>query len=690
MKLDAGEIKDLVAETERKRAEWAEAADIWEGDYFGNRYEDSRKDKQDLDGVDVVVSPDPFNTIQLLQRFVAHEMRVEVPSLDVKEETADRSQTIEEWLLTFDVLSNRQQGCNHIMDMTWQSGVLGRGAAQVLWIGDVIPKGTSTDDLLPIWRRTLDPRNVGIARGPYWTDYAYHKYKTSRSEIEQRYPKHKLPALHGNKITQGYWNEKYTVIDFWYRHEGAIWHGVTINDEFVTSASGKKFPFVTDYPDIPIIEWYGDGAPVSDELGRSLSILHPIHELWKMKCDIMSKVATGLMYHFDPLIVMKGVFTDADVAVLKEVGPGAKAFLKENQSMEPFSPAPNVPMAQALLAMIQTGIDQATFPGVTYGDAPGGVNAGFAINNLAQQAQARANPYRQNIEAAVETENQMILALIESFAKEEGVQIYRRNSKGERGKPLKLTAKIIKGNYDNQVRLLPERPLDDTQKLLGWSNLVDKGLISGAFFRDEGMNVQFPRDEETRIRVERALKTPQMQLKADMRAMMHSYPQEEWDLLFLDTEYWPGYQSEMQWREQKAAKDAEAKEARRQERMQQEQQLLMEEMARNGLNPMGMPPGMMGDPMMQGLPPGGMPSGMPAPPLSGNLPPGLPGSLPPSDMGMQPPGMAGLPPSMAGQFDPNALGLGGAPAGTMDMMLGGPPPSEEELLRQFGGMPPQF
>lgn len=670
MKLDAGEIKDLVAETERKRSNWATWADEWERLWRLCDFDDTPKDYKDLDGVRTVAMPDPFNVVQLLQRFVAHEMRVEVPALSSKEDDGKRSETIEDWLLTFDVISNRQQGCNHSNDMTWQSGVLGRGASQVLWIGDVIPKGTSTDKILPIWRRTLDPRNVGVARGPYWTDYAYHKYKTTRADIEQRYPKYKLPELRGNEVRQGYWNEKYTVVDFWCRHKGSIWHSVTIDDKFAIN------PKETDYPDIPIFEWYADGAPVKDEMGRSLSILHPIRDAYQTKNDFVSIMMTGMEYHYNPSLKARNIHRD----VKFKAGPGEIVYLQGEEDIDTIRQDPNVAMGQALLAILQTGIDQATFPGVTMGDAPGGVNAGFAINNLAQQAQARANTIRQNQEAAMESENAMVLALIEGFAGDEGVEIFKRNARGQRGGPLKLTSKIIKGNYDNQVRLLPERPLEDIQKLLGWSTLVEKGLITSEFFRDEAMNIQAPRDEETRVRVERALKSPQMQMKGDMFALMNSKPQEEWDYMFLSTEYWPMYQEYLQWKDKERQEAAAEKERKEQEKEAKRQQELM-------IASMGpiMPPM---DPSMMGLP--GMQDPMMMPPTTGPLPPMSPPGMP-GDMSMQPPGQTGLPPQMAGQFDPNALGIPpGAPPGMFGQMMDGQGPTDEELMRGMGGLPPQF
>jgi hypothetical protein len=671
MKLDAGEIKQLVEETERKRSSWARAADVWESDWYGARYDDSRKDHRELDGIEAIVTPDAFNIVQLLLRFVAGEQRVEIPSLSVKEDDEDRSEIMEEWTVAFDQESNRQQGRNHINDMTIQSGVLARGATQVVWVGDLLKKQKITNRL-PILRLTRDPRNVGIGRGAFGVNYGYHKYKASRHYIQEMYPSFTLPEEKSTLVVQGFLNDKYEVIDYYYRHSGAIWHCVSINNDFA------KPPVQTDYPEIPIIEHYADGAPFDDELGRSLSILHPVHELIRMKSDVMSKVATGLMYHYDPLMIATN-FGENDKI---KAGPGEIIYLSENQKLDMFRPEPNVPMAQALLAMIQQGIDQATFPGVTYGDAPGGVNAGFALQSLSQQARSRVNVIRQNIETGMEAINQLEYGLIEAFAPDEGVEVYGRSGRGDRGKPLKLTKKIIKGNYANQVMLIPEQPMDDNARIMAWLQMVDKGIASKSTMRNRVINISMPRDEELRIAAEQALMMPEIQQKHTLRALQKTYNQDDWELLIQGTPLQQIHEAEQQWREQKKAA-AEAAKAQRQE------QKRMEEMQQMMANMPPLPPGMM--------PPGGIPSGPPSIP-----PPGLPPSagaetsmmgMPPGMGNIQPQGLPGVPPAMAGQMTPEMLGIPpGAPPGQFDQMMGGGPPSEEDLLNSMlgGGMPPQF
>lgn len=674
MKLDAAEIEQLVSEREQKLADWARAACVWENDWYGIRYHDDRQTRQDLDGVETVVSPDPYNTIQLLLRFVAGELRMEVPSLSAKEDDEDRSEMMEEWAVAFDVESNRQQGRNHINDMTWQSGVLARGMTQIIWIGDLL-KRENIKGRLPIQRRHLDPRNSGIVRGAFGVDCGYHKYDATANYIKQMYPKFELLEWDDRDKVRGITNKEWKVIDYWYRHKGSIWHSVVIDHKFA------KSPVKTDYPDVPFVEHYADGAPVDEEIGRSLSILHPIHETWKLKCDTLSRVATGLMYHYDPLMVATGSFTDQERQQLSKAGPGEIAFLRDGQTLVPFSPQPNVPMAQALLQMLQTGIDQATFNSTVYGDNSGGVTAGYAINSLAQSAKGRVNVIRQNIEAAVEAQYQLVFGLIETMAPEEGVEVYGRSARGDRGKPLKLTKKIIKGNYANNVSLVPEQPMDDTQRILAWNTLLGSGVVSKELMRNRVLNVQMPRDEETRVAVESTLQMPEMAQKAQLRALQKTYTQDDWELMIVGTPLQAVHEQEMQWREQKRQREEAAKAQREQQKLEK---LLAEGKAHV------MPDGtiMEGPPMMPPLPPGLEMMGGPLPPSGGNLLP--PGAMPP-DMSMQPPGLPGVPPQMAGQMTPDMLGLPpGTPPGTFDMLMGGQPPSEEELLRGMGALPPQI
>lgn len=700
MKLDEGDIKDLVQETERKRSDWMKAAEKWE-DMWSLKRPDSNRVVRELDGLEQVTTPDPYNIVQLVSRFVAEEMRVELPQLGPKSEDDQRSNSLEAFLVSFDKLSGKRQGRNLIPDKTWYTATRGCGAAQVLWVRDELKRLKVEKKYPPILKRNLDPFNVGLIRNMYLVEVAYHKYEASRTYVRNMYPDFDLPE--DQNKWRSYFNEKFTVVDVYWAHEGSIWHAVTIEDKFA------KRPTKTDYPEVPIITWSGDGAPVDDELAQNLSILHPIKDLWEYKCALASKIGTGLLYYFDPII--KAINIDDDV----KIGPGETVRIRDGQNLDVLRPEPNVPMAEKMLALVQTSMDQATFPAVLYGEHTGGVQAGFAINSLAQQARSRVNIIRSNIETAMEVENALTLGLIEAFAPEEGVEIWRGSKLTEQSRPIRIRAKDIKGNYENEVRLIPEVPIEDSARTAQWLQMVKESIVSRGTMRNLGINMLLPHDEEVRIAVEQLMLSPEAQPLVQLRALQKRFDQSEWEAMIQTMpSVKQAYETEQAWRAQKAQEDEAAREARRQEKMQREMQEMMASMGpplppeMMGLmsggpqSPPIMPPGPPpGGPPPLSLPPSG-PPGMP-PELSGMTPPMAPPTMiPPPGLGgpppmsgppgLQPPGVEGMPPQMMGQVAPDDIGLGVPgmnPPGTFQEMMG-EPLTDDEILRRLsgGGMPP--
>lgn len=681
MKLDKGDIKELVRETEKKRAEWLAATIEWEDMWRMHRYKNPFLETREVDQREQIVTADPYNIVNLVGRFVSNDMRLEIPYISAKDEDDLRSEKMEEWATSFWQRSSRQQGRNIIEDMTWFSSVRGRGAMQILWIEDVLPKGLK-NKMLPVLARTLDPRNVGVQRGPYWTDYAYHKHQATRADVMQEYPGFKFKDT--SEVPWKRMTKEYTVIDVYWLDKGSIWHAVTIDDEYA------KKPTKTDYGEVPIVEWYADGAPLmDDELAKSLSILHPIRDLWKQKCDYASAIGTGILYYFDPLIKAMGFHEDI------EVGPGAIVHLTGEQDIQFIRGEPNVPMAEKLMALIQTSIDQATFPGVLYGEQPGGVQAGFAINSLAAQARNRVNTIRSNLEGALEMATGQLFQLVEIFGKEEGVMLWGRSDRSDRSRPIMLGKKDIKGDYANEVRLIPEIPTDETGRVQIWLQMVREGIVSAGTMRNRGLNLSLPRDEETRIAVEKAIQTPELQQKATLRALQTRYKSEDWQLHIVGTPLEPLYEAEQQWVETKRQEKEAAQEQRKMEKQQKDMEAALANLPPEALMAMGMNPGGMSTGMPLSMPPGqppmppdmgggGMPGMPPMPPEMGGMPPGMgmPG-MPPEMGPMQPPGLTGISPESAGQLTPEMLGIPPtAPPGTFNQAIG-EPLTDEEIRQQM-------
>ena len=680
MKLDEGDVKEMVEECRQERFKYCQAAEHWENIWRMEPYEEtSARAGRELDGVERVRLADGYNIVQLASRFISSDIRIEIPYISATDLDDERSTLMEEWATSFWMRAGRQLGQSIPNSMSWQSLVRGRGAMQVLWVEDLLPSKLK-GQRLPILPRMLDPMNVGSRQGPYYTDYAYHEYDAKPSYVRQMYPDFKVEEedrLGRRKV--------YKLVDFWYRgNAGEVWHCVTVDGKFA------KAPKKTSYPEIPIIEWTGDSAPIADFEYQSLSILHPLKDLYKLKCDLSSGIMTALWYYFNPLMVTRGVNEDI------EIGPGAIVRLPDaNASIEPVRMDPNISLSETMISLVDQQIQQATFPSVMYGENMGGAS-GYAINQLGQAARGRIATVRENQESALERATELIFQLVEIFGDDSGVLIWGKSAFENRGKPLVLRGRDIKGNYANEVRLVPEIPMDDTQRITTWLQLYNAGIISAQTMRDKIINVATPRDEDLRVTVEQIMKTPEMSNKKALRAVQSWYKsREDWELLIQGTPLEQVYQAEQQVLEQKAAEKEQARQARREERQMRD---MMQGLPPDALAMMGQgmmpPPPDMGGGMPGEMPPSGAPPGMPP-----GMPPEMPSMMQPGmggpGMGMPPDlgGVMGAPPEMQGGMTPEMLGLPPDAAPGMFQQMTGQPLSEAEMQRRMledmGGLPPE-
>lgn len=673
MKLTIEEIDARVKDTEQSRAGYTAAAAVWEKMWTLQLFDKKPQDTLTREGREQVTLPTPYNVVHLARRLIASEPRIEVPSEDNESDDDDSADRRQRWLGAFWQRTNREQRRDLIADIAWQVLVRGRCVLEVKWVYEELPKRLK-GNRLPVLVRTLDPLNVGIKTGPLYTEYAFHKYRQERGLAAQRYPNIKKSSIwRDNETRYNRYSGKASeveVVDFWYCDgDGAVWNAVTVDGIFA------KQPKKTDYPDIPIVEGYGDSSPIEDEEFKSLSILAPIKDLWPYQCRLASQVGTGLLYYFWPAILVSNEMGQ-QVPDL-DIRPGVTTPVPMGTKVEMVRGDVNVPLAQTMLQAVEGQIQQSTFPGVMYGEAPGQMSAGYGVSILADQARGRIAQFRNNLESTLEHVNELVLGLIETQAGDDGVRVWGRSESSGSLYHEVLQPKDIQGQWHNLVNLSPQITTDDAQKQTLGLRMVQGGIISKRTFRDKIMTMAFPSDEQERIELEKALESPQMQPKVMLRAVQSYFP-DTWQEVIKATPF---------------------------------EQVAMQDDAPQGPPPNGgpppgmMPPGMQGPP--QGGPPmpppgmmppnGGPPPGMQGPP-PGMLPPGMPpelASLPPEVIQqllaqggppVQPAGLAGpgVPPQMQGQLTPELLGMGAgqnpeAVPGMYQQMIGQPMNPNEEL-----------
>ena len=628
MKLTIDEIKEWVDAIESKQGEYRKAARSWEKMWRMEVFPRTWEQALEEDGQEQVTLPVAYNVVHLAQRLIASHPRIEVPSEAAEEDDDQAAQKRERWLSAYHQRNNRQQGRDVIADAVGQALIRGRFAFQTLWVYDSLPKAQQ-QTMLPIVTRTLDPLNVGVKRGPLYVEYAYHKDRQTVSSLRQMYPDLTIEKkIKAGRSRARKADDTCDVVDLWWMDpaDGTVWNAVTVDDQFA------KEPVKTDYLHIPIVLGYGDTAPVDGKVGPGLSILHPLKDMYPYMCRLASQIGTGLLAYFWPAILVE---TEMGVEIPDlEIGPGITTPLPYGTRVTPMRVDVNVPLANNMLGILDTHMQMATFPGVMYGES-GDMKAGYGVNVLADQARGRIAQIRNNVETALETVNEIVLALIDTFADGKGVQIWGRDEKAGGIYKEVLTPEDIQGAYNNMVTLVPAVTLDDLQKQTLGMQMVEKGIASMRTYRDKFISEEFPDDEALRIAYER-LMTGDLGPKTQLDAL-RKYRPNDWEKLIAGTPL---------------------------------EKLAQEEKAREQAP--GMPPGM---------PPGGPPPG----PGSQGMPPGMPPGGPPPG-----PGPQGAPPAMMGNLPPELL-LGAAggqlPPGLAQAMKGEELPPEE-LLRRQRGLPP--
>ncbi len=657
MKLSEDEVLYRVDQTETDLQEYRENIKRWDAMFcldagFTKDWQQSVEE----DGREQVTLPDPQNVVNLAMRLIDSQPHISIPPRGKTDDEIMVGEKIERWLTGLWTYIDWQQNRKLINDGKWQTFVRGSHIYQALWVKKAYPKKLQKTRF-PILIRTLEPSNVGIQRNPLYTDWAYHKYPTSKVVARAQYPD--LRKYIDTKKTKGKSDEdeEVQITDFWYTDpkEGDVWNCVMVDDKFAIEPR-----LMDEYPYIPIIEGYCDSAPTLSQAWRRIGILAAIDGLWQYKCRLTSSLATAVNFATWPHFMVQSESGQSTGDF--EVRPGATDHVPMGTQIIATVPPVDIGKLQAILQTVEQSIQQSTFPGVMYGDS-GAMQAGFGVSILTEAARGRVTQARESLEMTIQSVNELVLCLIEKNAGKAGVELYAYDAPSNSSYTETLTPKEIGGYYRNIVSLRPAIPQDDMAKQTLLVRMGDGGYISKRTIRDHTSIIDLPPDEESRVMVEQALAIPELQQRAMLLHLTERFP-DNWKAFVKGTPLEGAARSMGIWPEEPPPP--------------------MPPMMPPGMGgPPGMPPP--GPPGMGGPPPGMMPP--PGGPPPGMMPPGMPppGGPPPP---IQPPAemvgpegnSPGLPPDLQGMITPPMLGMGEQENPLLfQQMMGNPIPPSEEL-----------
>lgn len=617
-----------------------------------------------LKGQEQVITPTPFNVVNLSQRILSTTPRVDVIPQDIaNKESTEYAEACEKWLTAMWKRVNFDQRRNVLADAIWDILVCGKFVLEVKWIKHLLsPMEKKT--VFPILIRTLDPMNVGIKMGPYAPEFAYNKYEASLLEVIRRWPtvkdapdKSKLANIIRNVERNGYRaeDEKVCVIDYWDKDPdtGEIYNAVIVEDQFALEYYKTKYPY------IPIVAGRGDyGNNMGDEFD-GLSILHTLNGLWQYDCRLKSQMATGLLWYFWPHMLLSNENnTPLDDLI---IGPGRQDEVPPGTKVDQVTMNPNVPLAEVVSAFVEGAIQQSTYPEVMYGQAPGDLQAGYGVSLLSDAAKGRIKNYQESLEMVLSHVNSLVLCLVEKFGGKQGVDIYGVDDVDKSKYTLNLNKSMIQGNYTNEVHINPAITQDDANRVVIGKQLADSKYISAETLRDQYLGIKAPTDETRRLAFEEAMQSDELRTFRLQQSLIQYFGAQEALSVMYNTPLMQEPPEGYTWN-----KDL------------------------NGNVTLKKNPPPTPGPSQNG-PTSGFPEQLSQPPMNGGQEQFAPGGTPP----LQPqatlsgPSGGGFPPISQGQFEGETFGQDQAmPPGQLDMLLN-TPGSPQQQMNLAAGMNPE-
>jgi len=492
-KWDLDKIHECIRCTDDERNSYNECAALWENMYDLDYWTGEQEDLAEIEKRRLVTTSWPRTSVNLARRLIEDKPKINVGS---RGDGDDLNAKARERFLTH--LWDRQrlmQKMPPVAALKYSALVLGKMCLQVVWIGN--------KKRYPILIRPLRPDAVGVEWGPDGPLWAYHTYQEKTVSIKVRYPKAKL----------GEWEDKdeLTVTDFWYQcqsgsSEGTIYNAVlagqSYQGEFLKKPEAKK-----EYPIIPILCALNDPDFRDDPAKQANGLLSAMGEDWSNANLSQSFLMTGMEGSFWPKqFIEEGNVSLPDNFEVNE-GPGEWTVLPNGARYREAAGAPDTAILQQMVNSLDAQQQRALFSNVLYGDNQG-IQAGYAIGNLANAASSRVHMTLYQLETLMEDANTLALCLAEKFGPASGIDLWGYEDELAAMASARIKPDQISGFYHNHVQMSTNIVGDEMQKAAIGLQEVGAQIISKRTYREDKMVGQARCDEEEQIIGERAMEDP--------------------------------------------------------------------------------------------------------------------------------------------------------------------------------------
>lgn len=407
--------EELWAEAEDTVNEYGErdrCYDLIEDYYFMEGDKDPTKKPQAE--VEKVVMPHGANVIDLICDLLAQAgRRITVPAPSESKRDRTLADMCELYLDAALVESERDQKIRFIPRAAWWAGMRGALSGRVVplekrikKVGDALGGSWALGSSLPLQVQLRDPRYVYPEFGADGLSYIVERWDRKVRDIRGSYGPELLPDRKAGDIVT--WTEYWDSTQFCYWADGKAMAIGT------TGASVGPWPH--GLGGIPYAYEFARqaGRPEPEKrvrpiLKSQLSNIDRMDLLDSMEMTFVTRYIGDVINIYSDELSMEGTGRTYSTA------SGAMNVLRTDEKVEWLSANRSPLELGDMRGRYAVSYERGTFPGSMFGEDPGRVMAGYAINLLNQSGQARLHPIVACVERTIESLLSIVLMVSENW-----------------------------------------------------------------------------------------------------------------------------------------------------------------------------------------------------------------------------------------------------------------------------------
>jgi hypothetical protein len=321
--------------------------------------------------------------------------------------------------------------------------------------------------------------------GPQWVIEFYDKQVR---DIKKQYPEWQSVKDNGQIASWGeYWDK--------------TWCGYFADNQWVWGPFKHGYGYLPYKSIVPANSLSYDAGPPHL---RYRGILRPVHSLLDAEARLVTQYESILTQYAWRTLDFHGNRQQADDTAESYVMFGGQNVIPPGVTIAASPTAVPPPEILQQLNVIQTMIEEATFPNVIRGIRPRGVSSGFAVSVLSGQGRLVFQGVADGLSHAIEEINGDFARLVEN--KIRGKVTVRARSEVHNFDQT-IGPDDIKGMYENLVTLKAEAPEERERQSILATNLFKAGIIS-LYEAQRRSGVLNPLEEQMQQEAERLLQSP--------------------------------------------------------------------------------------------------------------------------------------------------------------------------------------